>query len=435
LYGGIGHDLNGAPQVLNDLWRYNITTNEWTWMAGSDTGTISATFGTIGVPDVANTPGGRAYGSSAWTDDSSRLWLFGGFLYETLGPGSWGLIGAGNDMWKYDPNINQWAWMQGSQFINAAAVFGTQGVPDPANRPYARSCNTRFEDSEGNFYLFGGVFAGVWSDLWKYDWHTNEFTWVSGPNTTNFPAQFGTKCVPDINNIPPGRYEDRWSWSDECDNFWLFGGVDFTVGWNDLWHYNRQTNEWTWIAGSDTGNQPASYGTQGVSSPSNHPSARYGGVSWRDLNGNLWIFGGADIDYTTQAKNDLWRFVLDPSCPALAQCATLAAIGASDTALCEKFCVDFTDMSVNNPVSWEWTFEGGTPSTSTDQNPVNICYSDTGLLRCYSSCNRRSRNFREHYTDRFHNGISKSIGTRYNSDRKCACIICCNHISMVFRRE
>jgi PKD repeat protein len=31
--------------------------------------------------------------------------------------------------------------------------------------------------------------------------------------------------------------------------------------------------------------------------------------------------------------------------------------------------VHFTDLSENNPTSWEWQFEGGTPFTSTEQNP------------------------------------------------------------------
>ena len=32
--------------------------------------------------------------------------------------------------------------------------------------------------------------------------------------------------------------------------------------------------------------------------------------------------------------------------------------------------VTFTDLSTNNPTEWAWTFAGGTPSTSTEQNPV-----------------------------------------------------------------
>ncbi|MBI5217776.1 MAG: PKD domain-containing protein [Bacteroidia bacterium] len=36
--------------------------------------------------------------------------------------------------------------------------------------------------------------------------------------------------------------------------------------------------------------------------------------------------------------------------------------------------VNFTDLSVNNPTSWNWTFPGGNPSMSTLQNPTNIFY-------------------------------------------------------------
>jgi PKD repeat protein len=39
--------------------------------------------------------------------------------------------------------------------------------------------------------------------------------------------------------------------------------------------------------------------------------------------------------------------------------------------------VNFMDMSSNHPTGWEWTFEGGTPATSTDQNPV-VTYSAKG---------------------------------------------------------
>lgn len=51
---------------------------------------------------------------------------------------------------------------------------------------------------------------------------------------------------------------------------------------------------------------------------------------------------------------------------------------SSDTAVCEKFCVDFTDQSTNSPTSWIWSFPGGNPSSSTDQNPTSICYNNPG---------------------------------------------------------
>jgi PKD repeat protein len=51
---------------------------------------------------------------------------------------------------------------------------------------------------------------------------------------------------------------------------------------------------------------------------------------------------------------------------------------ASATNICKESSVDFTDMSSGDPTSWSWTFEGGTPSTSTEQNPQDIVYSGTG---------------------------------------------------------
>lgn len=42
-------------------------------------------------------------------------------------------------------------------------------------------------------------------------------------------------------------------------------------------------------------------------------------------------------------------------------------------------CINFQDQSTGSPTSWTWTFEGGTPPTSTEQNPTNICYNNPGV--------------------------------------------------------
>lgn len=41
--------------------------------------------------------------------------------------------------------------------------------------------------------------------------------------------------------------------------------------------------------------------------------------------------------------------------------------------------VSFTDLSVGVPTSWNWTFEGGTPSTSTVENPTPIMWENAGV--------------------------------------------------------
>jgi len=42
--------------------------------------------------------------------------------------------------------------------------------------------------------------------------------------------------------------------------------------------------------------------------------------------------------------------------------------------------VRFTDLSANFPTRWEWTFEGGTPATSTEQNPT-VVYNTPGKFK------------------------------------------------------
>jgi len=55
----------------------------------------------------------------------------------------------------------------------------------------------------------------------------------------------------------------------------------------------------------------------------------------------------------------------------------VANFSASVTAVCTGGTVSFTDISSNLPTSWSWTFTGGTPSSSTQQNPT-VTYSTAG---------------------------------------------------------
>jgi len=56
----------------------------------------------------------------------------------------------------------------------------------------------------------------------------------------------------------------------------------------------------------------------------------------------------------------------------------VAAFTASATTICVGSCINYTDNSTGAPTSWSWTFGGGTPATSTAQNPASICYSAPG---------------------------------------------------------
>jgi len=55
----------------------------------------------------------------------------------------------------------------------------------------------------------------------------------------------------------------------------------------------------------------------------------------------------------------------------------IAYFKGSPTTVCTGASVAFTDTSHNSPTSWKWTFTGGTPATSTSQNPT-IVYNTAG---------------------------------------------------------
>lgn len=47
--------------------------------------------------------------------------------------------------------------------------------------------------------------------------------------------------------------------------------------------------------------------------------------------------------------------------------------------------VQFLDLTINDPTSWTWTFEGGTPASSNLQNPV-VTYDSDGVFRVTLTC-------------------------------------------------
>jgi PKD repeat protein len=57
--------------------------------------------------------------------------------------------------------------------------------------------------------------------------------------------------------------------------------------------------------------------------------------------------------------------------------APIANFTANRTVVCPGMTVNFTDLSSFAPTSWSWTFQGGTPVTSTAQNP-SIVYNTPG---------------------------------------------------------
>ncbi|MBW4039891.1 MAG: galactose oxidase [Acidobacteria bacterium] len=324
LFGGGRIDPLGANGPRNDLWEFDPTSKEWTWVSGSSTvpGNKMGVYGTEGSAAAANVPGGRT-GSSSWIDSSNNLWLFGGAGFDSAGSD-----GALNDLWEFNPSTKQWTWISGSNTVNAASVFGTLGVPAAANVPGARNSAVSWTDHSGNFWLMGGAGAdnsgttGSLNDLWEFNPSTRQWTWISGSDKANAAGVYGTVATAAATNTPGAR-QRALSWTDSSGNFWLFGGLGYdSTGsendLNDLWQYSPSTKQWTWISGSSavTGVTPGAtclpgvYGTQGTAAAANVPGGRNAASAWIDASNNLWLFGGLGCDSsgTQGSLNDLWEF-------------------------------------------------------------------------------------------------------------------------------
>jgi len=172
LFGGYGL---GADYVgyLNDLWRYEPDNETWTWVSGSKKVNRAGIYGSRGMPSERNAPGGR-YDAVSWIDRNGDLWLFGGYGYASSGRDTL------NDLWRYEPDIDRWTWISGSDRIEKPGIYGTQGTPAGANTPGARNGGAGWTDSSGNPWLFGGYAfdsekrLDYVNDLWRFELPADE---------------------------------------------------------------------------------------------------------------------------------------------------------------------------------------------------------------------------------------------------------------------
>ncbi|MBE0644968.1 MAG: hypothetical protein IH600_12870, partial [Bacteroidetes bacterium] len=96
VHGGLGYAASVEGE-LNDMWRCNIQTGSWTWIAGSSQINVAGEYGTIQTPSQLNYPGGRRFYPGYCVDGSGNVWAFGGFGY---GESQHDYL---NDLWRFSP--------------------------------------------------------------------------------------------------------------------------------------------------------------------------------------------------------------------------------------------------------------------------------------------------------------------------------------------
>lgn len=114
-----------------------------------------------------------------------------------------------------------------------------------------------------------------------------------------------------------------------------------------------------------------------------------------------WSFNGAlpasssdqnpsNICYSTAGNYDITLSVTDDNGTdnvtqsiTVTSCSTdppVANFSVDTTIICKGDCISFTDLSTGDPTSWNWTFEEGSPGSSIEQNPSQVCYDSVGTF-------------------------------------------------------
>jgi hypothetical protein len=232
--------------VGNDLWKFNLSALEWTWISGDLNCTASGRkplAGAKGVFAAGNRPGAKLTPSYWKSDSEKRLFVFGGrgaysdsvFSTNANLPNQY--WDHGDDVWEYDLVNQQWAWIKGSLFRSALALStGNSDLLTPGWSVEA----TFGTDIDDNLWVIGSGNSGSYL-LWKF---TNKFrSWepVSEINIEGTPA---TRRFGAIFHI--GR-----------NTLIVAGGFDiFSMNnrYQDIWMFEKQSKKWRFISGFESYN-------------------------------------------------------------------------------------------------------------------------------------------------------------------------------------
>jgi len=168
------------------------------------------------------------------------------------------------------------------------------------------------------------------------------------------------------------------------------GVVYMTLG-NNVYKSVNNGQSWTTI----TGNLPALH-MNSIVCYKNGPEALYvgtdAGVFFRDSSSTGWSNFSAGLPYSAEITELEIYYDNDSTAADAIRASTYgrglwgsdlfspyqADFTADSTQLCAGNNADFTDLSPGSPVSWSWSFPGGTPSTSAQQHPQDIAYYSSG---------------------------------------------------------
>ncbi|MCB2221351.1 MAG: T9SS type A sorting domain-containing protein [Bacteroidetes bacterium] len=189
-------------------------------------------------------------------------------------------------------------------------------------------------NSGGNLYMEGG-------DTWYYDASTAVHPMFNINGTSDGGSDLSTL------EGQTGTFTEDMSFAYSGDNSWIDHIEPIAPAYNIF------------------ENLSPSYGT-GIA---------YDAGSYKTI-GASHEFGGLTDGASPSTKAELMGKYLE----FFGMSSTLQALFVADeTEICTNEVVEFLDQSSGSAISWLWTFEGGTPSTSTFQNP-SVAYFNPGVF-------------------------------------------------------
>lgn len=218
------------------------------------------------------------------------MWLFGGFIKS--GANDFMPL---NDFWRFDGT--NWAWISGD--IPSSYLLSVQGPLneyDPNVSPGGRYGAVLFSAKEDEFWLYGGYGFNPQGSRMCFnsfsDKATGEYLDEMWKFNGTYWAYLGSQY--DVGS----RYQP-FTWSVQ-NTLWMYGGerVEGNLPLGDFWKFTDSV--WTQI--STDADAPV-YGIKGVADSLNNPGRRFGGNTWVDHFGNLWMFGGDNSSSTILHEN------------------------------------------------------------------------------------------------------------------------------------
>ncbi|MDD4848301.1 MAG: PKD domain-containing protein [Bacteroidales bacterium] len=276
-----------------------------------------------------------------------------------------------------------WSWsFEGgtpatSQEQNPSVIYATEGTYD-VTLTVSNGTETNSKTIENYITVFGGtiIFNQNWNDQ---EWNGWQQISVVGDQIWNISPNYGidnTPCVK-MSGYAEGAAHSNEDWL-ISPSFNLNNFGDVVLSFQNAYSYDGNTLE-VFFSNNFNGTDPSAATWQPLTF-----TASTGSFAWT-YSGEISLdaFSGDNcfiaFKYTCdEAAASTWE--IDDIMLISASEPTLTAnFYATPTTVYVDASATFTDASTGNPTSWSWTFEGGTPATSTEQNPV-VTYAAAGTF-------------------------------------------------------